>query len=147
MATYENCRTISVQAAVASSASTVIANRFVVWQGTTPAEKEVVIHVPGANGAAARGICAMKPDAKAVVNGFAETTMALPDGGVAKVELGEAITTVGQVIRVGGNSTEVDGAAYMADATGDVIVGYALETGAIGEVIAIEFVGYAGTAP
>lgn len=147
MATYENCRTISATAAVASSASTVLANRFVLWQATTPNEREVVIHVPAATGAASPGICASKPDAKAVVNGYAQIAVAIPDGGVCKIELGEAVTAAGTKLRVGGNSTEVDGAAYLADATGDVIVAYALETGAIGDVIAIQYVGFAGTAP
>jgi hypothetical protein len=145
-ATYEACRSITV--AVTNDSSGVGAAlpfRFCTWK-TSGAFKEVITHVPGANGAAARGILGMKTDQN-VKSAVCSSTMVLPDGCQALIELGEAVTAPGQAIRVGGNSTEVDGAGYLADATGDVIVAYALETGAVGEVIAIEFVGYAGLVP
>lgn len=146
MATYENTRNISVQTAVTNSVAAALPFRFATWvNGGQP--REVATHVPGATGAAARGIIAMKPDAKGVVNGFAQTTMVLPDGGVALVELGEQVTDLTVPLRIGGNSSEVDGAAYLANATGDVIVGYPLALGAVGDVIPFQFVGFAGTAP
>lgn len=146
MATYENVRTVSVQTAVTSSVAAALPFRFATWKnGGQP--REVETHVPGATGAAARGVIAMKADARNVVNGFAQTSMALPDGGICLIELGEAVIDITVPLRVGGNSTEVDGAAYLANATGDVIVGYPLALGAVGDVIPFQFVGFAGTAP
>lgn len=144
MALYENVRNISAVTAVTNSVAAAIMYRFVTWIDNG-GEYECATHVPGANGAAARGICAMKPDAKNVVNGLAVTSIALPDGGQCLVELGEAVTDLTVPLRIGGNSSEVDGAAYLANASGDVIVAYPLAEGAVGDIIPVQFVGYAGT--
>jgi hypothetical protein len=145
MATYENCKNVSVQVAVVASVAAATYCRFARWQGTNPAQREVVLHVPTlAAGAPAQGIVGMRPDAKGVVNGYATTSLVLPDGGLAIVELGEAVTVVGTPLRIGGLGAEIDGTAYKADAAGDIIVGYALETGAVGELISFQFVGYQG---
>lgn len=145
MATLEGVETISVQVATSGGVASALLNRFVIWQPTAPVEREVITHVPGAFGAAAIGILAQKPDTRNVPTGYVQCAMVVPNEGIAIVELGEAVTTVGQKLRVGGNAAEIDGAAYLADATGDFIVAYALETGAVGEVIQIQFVGFAGT--
>lgn len=148
MATYENIKTISRLVKITSGVAAALKYRFCTIDSTVsdnPSSPAVVTHVPAATGAAARGIVAMNPDTK-IANGYVSVAVAMP-GGDALVELGEAVTTIGAALRIGGNSSEVDGAAYLADATGDVIVAYALKTGVVGEVIPIQFVGYAGTAP
>jgi hypothetical protein len=146
MALTEATRSVNVTVQVASSVAGALQNRFCIWEGTSPNDREVITHVPGALGAASVGILAENVDTDNG-DGFRESSMIIPDGGIAKVELGEAVVTVGSALRVGGNAGEVDGAAYLANATGDVIVGYALETGSAGEICSIQYVGFAGTAP
>lgn len=146
MSLYENVRNLTVVVAVTSSVPAALYCRFANWVDGGE-DFQVVTHVPGANGAAARGVLAMKVDAKNIVDGIGASSIALPDGGQCLIELGEAVTVKGAPLRVGGNSTEVDGAAYLANATGDVIVGYALSLGAVGDIIPFQFVGYAGVAP
>jgi hypothetical protein len=138
MAAYENVRNVSVQVAVASSVAAALPYRFATWKNAG-ADREVITHVPGANGAVARGILSMKADAAGVVDGFATSSMALPDGGICLVELAEAVTDITVPLRIGGNSSEVDGAAYLANATGDFIVGYPLQTGGVGAIIEFQF--------
>lgn len=138
MAAYENVRNVSVQVAVVASVAAALPYRFATWKNAG-VDREVVTHVPGANGAVARGILAMKADAANVKDGFATSSIALPDGGICLVELGEAVTDITVPLRIGGDSTEVDGAAYLANAAGDVIVGYPLQTGAVGTIIEFQF--------
>ncbi len=146
MSLYENVRTISATAAVVAGVAGALPFRFVTW--VNGGERwQVATQVPAATGAAARGICAMEVDTKNIVDGIGVTSVALPDGGQCLVELGEAVTDLTVPLRVGGNGAEVDGAAYLANATGDVIVAYPLQTGVVGDIIEIQFVGYAGTAP
>lgn len=147
MAVFESIKIQSAQVKITNGVAGAIVNRFVTWQTTTPGKDELITHVPGANGAPARGILAEVPNVNAVPNpgtGFVTVGYVRPDGSEMIVELGEAVTQ-GAPLRIGGNSTEVDGAAYLADATGDVIVGYALEAGGVGAVIRFEFTGFSGT--
>lgn len=146
MSLYENVRNISAVAAVVAGVPAALPYRFVTWKNAGE-RWECQTHVPGATGAAARGICAMKVDADNIVDGFGATLVALPDGGQCLIELGEAVTDITVPLRIGGNAGEVDGAAYLANATGDVIVAYPLQLGAVGDIIEIQFVGYAGVAP
>lgn len=151
MALYENVRNISCTVKIVNGTPGALMYRFVTWVNGGTEPYEVQTHVPGANGAAARGILAMKADPNAVrqfaaSTGFVNSSIALPDGGQCLVELGEAVTDLTVPLRIGGNSTEVDGAAYLANATGDVIVAYPLALGSVGQIIPIQFVGYAGTA-
>lgn len=146
MATYEKATVISVQVKVTSSVAAAKMFRFAKWVATTPVNREVATLVPGALGAVPAGVIAMKPDAAGVVNGYCTVPMHVPDGGVGLVELGEAVTDLAVPLRVGGNSTEVDGAAYLANATGDVIVGYPLELGSVGQIISFQFIGNGGLA-
>jgi hypothetical protein len=146
MATYENVRNLTVTCRVTAGVAAMQMYRFAKpVQTGTPEPFEFHTHVPGANGAAAFGICAMKPDAKNVQDGIVSTSIALP-GCQALVELGEAITDLAVPLRIGGNAGEVDGAAYLANATGDVIVAWPLQLGVVGEIVSIFFVGYGGTA-
>lgn len=138
MAAYENVRNVSVQVAVASSVAAALPYRFAKWVNGG-VDRQVATHVPGANGAVACGILAMKADAAGVKDGYATSSIALPDGGICLVELGEAVTDITVPLRIGGNSTEVDGAAYLANAAGDYIVGYPLQTGAVGNIIEFQF--------
>ncbi len=143
MANYENARSISAQALITNGVASCNIYRFVSWVNGGGAF-QVANQVPSATGAAARGICSMAPDNKNVTNGLVATSVAVPDGGQNLIELGEAVTDITVPLRVGGNSDEVDGAAYLANASNDVIVAYPLALGAIGDIIPIEFVGYAG---
>lgn len=142
MSTNENVRLLTVLVNVTAGVAGAVANRFCLIDSAGTEPSVVKTHVPGANGAAAQGILAMKPDAAGRVNGLVACSMAIP-GGKVPLELGQAVAQ-GDPIRIGGNSTEVDGAGYKADATGDVIVAYATKAGAVGEVIPVLFTGYSG---
>lgn len=151
MALYEACRNLSCRIKITSGVASAVMYRFATWTAGGSEPYEVKTHVPGATGAAARGILAMKADPNAVrqyasTTGYVNSSIALPDGGQCLIELGEAVTDLDVPLRVGGNSTEVDGAAYLANATGDVIVAYPLALGSVGDIIPCQFVGYAGTA-
>lgn len=141
MATHENVRLLSCRVKVVNGVAGAIVDRFCKRQTTTPGAEEMITHVPGAAGAPAQGIIAMKPDTApfAATTGFVVTSYVPPDGGEAVIELGE-IVTQGAQLRIGGNSTEVDGAAYLADASGDYIVGIAAEGGAVGQKIRFQFI-------
>lgn len=60
-------------------------------------------------------------------------SMAVANGGIQLVELGEAVTAIGADLRPGAG-----GKAFLADATGDGIVAEALEVGSIGQIIRIQ---------
>lgn len=142
MAAYENVRCLSAVTAIAANVAAAKLYRFVEFDGSAAEEFAVITHVPGANGAPSDGICAMKPDTQ-IGDGFVATLIAVPDGGQAVIELGEDCSN-GDDLRVGGNSTEEDGAAYLANATGDIIVAKALSDGVAGQVIPIQYYGYRG---
>lgn len=141
MATYNAVTMIPVVVNVSSGTAAALINRFVTWD--TSNEGRVITHVPGANGAAAVGILmeAVETDS----DGEHESSMAIPNGAIVDVLLGENCT-LGADLRVGGNSSETDGAAYLANATNDVIVAKALQAGSAGEIIRVQFLGYAGLA-
>lgn len=139
MATNEATQNLSVSVNVASGVAAALPYRFANWDTTAG---RVITHVPGANGAPSIGILAMEVDTAS--DGEKQSSIVIPNGGIAVVELGEAVSTVGAALRVGGNSSEVDGAAYLANASNDVIVGYALETGSVGDIIRFQYFGYHG---
>lgn len=141
---YENVRNITVNVAVVASVAAAQMYRFVDWVTSTPDPYEVATYVPGANGGVPAGICAMSPDTN-IVDGYVSIPMALADGGQCLIELGENVTQ-GAKLRCGGNSSEVDGTAYLANAAGDVIIGTALKAGNVGEVIPFQFL-YQGAVP
>lgn len=140
MATYNSIRALPVKVNVSSGVAAALVDRFCVWDTTA---ERVITHVPGANGAFAQGVLQESVDVQS--DGEKQSSMAMP-GCIVKILLGETVSAIGAALRVGGNSSETDGAAYLANATNDVIVGYALETGAAGELISMYFVGYAGLA-
>lgn len=140
MALHENVRLLSCRVKVVNGVPGAIVDRFCRRQTTTPGSEEMITHVPGAAGAPAEGILGMKADTApfAASTGFVVTSYVPPDGGEAVIELGEVVTQ-GAKLRIGGNSTEVDGAAYLADASGDYIVGTAAEAGVVGQKIRFQF--------
>lgn len=141
---YEYVRNITVNVAVVASVAAAQMYRFVGWETSTPDPYEVKTYVPGANGGVPAGICAMKPDTN-IKDGYVSIPMALADGAQCEIELGQAVTQ-GAKLRCGGNSSEVDGTAYLADAAGDVIIGTALKAGGVGEIIPFQFQ-YEGVVP
>lgn len=143
MATSEMVSAITVAVNVSSSTAAALVNRFCIWDSSNAGR--VITHVPGANGAAARGVLQEAVDTQS--DGVKSSSMAVPTGTVVKILLGEAVSSPGAALRVGGNSSETDGAAYLADASNDVIVGYALDTGAAGDIIRMQFMGYVGVTP
>lgn len=145
MATYENTRSISVLVAVAGGVAAAAMYRFVTVDPAGAEDFVVKTLVPGANGAAADGILAMAPDTK-VGTGLVASSMILPDGAQALIELGQNCAK-GDLLRAGGNGAEVDGAAYLADAAGDIIVAKALSAGVVGQIIPVQFYGYRGAVP
>lgn len=145
MAASELTANLSVLVKVTNSVPDALRYRFAQFDSAATEPRGVKTHVPGANGAAAQGILAMSADTK-IVNGYVASSIIKPDGSIALVELGEAVAAIGAKLRVGGNGAEVDGAAYLADAVGDVIVAYALALGSVGDIIPVQFVGYAGVA-
>jgi hypothetical protein len=148
MAVHENVTLQSCKVRITAGVASAIVDRFCIRDTTAGRVDEMITHVPGANGAAAVGIIGMAPDTvRSTFSGTVVTSYVRPDGAEAIVELGEIVTTLGAPLRVGGNSTEVDGAAYLADATGDVVVGFAAETGVVGQKIRFQFTGYSGVRP
>jgi hypothetical protein len=146
MAGYESAKTVSMLATITNGVANVIRSRFVTLDPAGAGPRSVKTLVPGALGAYAIGICAMKPDRNGPKDGQVSVPVHVPDGGIGIIELGQAVAQ-GDPLRVGGNGAEVDGAAYKADAAGDVIVGFAEKAGGVGEFIGIHFVGFAGVAP
>lgn len=146
MAASELTGNLSVLVKVTNSVAEALRYRFAQFDSAATEPRGVKTHVPGATGAVAQGILAQSADTK-IVNGYVTSSIIKPDGSVALVELGEAVAAINAPLRVGGNGAEVDGAAYLANATGDVIVGYALALGNVGDIIPIQFLGYAGVAP
>lgn len=140
MAVHENVNLQSCRVRVVNGTANAIVDRFCVRDTTAGRADEMITHVPGAAGAPAQGIIAMRPDTQPFQNttGTVVTSYVAPNGSEAIVELGEAVT-IGARLRVGGNGAEIDGAAYLADAAGDYIVGIAAEAGAVGQKIRFQF--------
>lgn len=140
MAIFENVTLQSCYVRITAGVAGAIVDRFCIPDATSGHQDEMITHIPGANGAIAQGVLAMVPDTvRSTYNGLVADTYVRPDGCEAIIELGEAVTVLEAPLRIGGNSTEVDGAAYLADATGDFIVGYAKELGVVGQKIRFQF--------
>lgn len=142
MALTEKTGFVSVDVNVASGVAAALPNRFVVWDSNAG---RVITLVPAATGAFADGILAEEVDA--TIDGVKTAAMLMPGPVIGKVLLGEAVVTVGSTLRAGGNGAEVDGAAYLADATGDIAIAKALEVGGIGAIISVSFPGFIRVTP
>lgn len=145
MAAYEYVRNITVLVQVTASVAAAQMYRFCEIDAAGAENYVVKTQVAAALGALPDGIIAMNPDTN-VKDGLVAVPMALADGGQCLVELGE-ICAKGDWLRVGGNGAEVDGAAYLANAAGDIRVAKALKAGVVGEIIPIVFYGYRGVTP
>lgn len=149
MAMHESIKPQSCRVQVTNGVAAALPNRFCRRDTAAAADDVMITHVPGAAGAPAQGVLAMRAtsiNTRTDETYLATTSYVRPDGCEATIELGEAVTQRGAPLRIGGNSTEVDGAAYLADAAGDYIVGYAAELGVVGQVIRFEFLN-AGLVP
>lgn len=136
-----NNLTVSVQ--LTSNVAAALLRRFVTYETSSPGFREVITAVPAAaTGRGVPGILAEEIDTT-LSNGFYASSIVMP-GGITEVLCGETMTQ-GAAVRVGGYSAETDGAAYIANASGDVIVGWCLEDCTAGNIATIHFVGYAGT--
>lgn len=145
MATTNAINLLPVMVKVTDKVPGALADRFVTYQTSSAAEREVITLVPGAAGGHPVGILAENvPTDKG--NGLYPSSIAVPDGSYPKVLLGENVTA-GAPLRAGGNSTEVDGAAYLANAQNDIIIARAMEAGNAGEIIQIQFGPYGGLVP
>lgn len=135
MAAYENVRELSVVVTVTNGQTPAVDKyRFAKWKaGGVDQEVEAATGV--ADDVA--GVISQKV-LKSGSTTFVSpaVSMAIADSGIALVELGEAVTAIGADLRPGAG-----GAAFLADAAGDGIVGEALELGAIGQIIRFQFKG------
>ncbi len=150
MAMFERIKPQSCRVTVTAGVAAALPNRFCRAEVNGAADDLMITHVPGAAGAPSQGVLCMRADIPATgtgtFTGVVTSSYTPPDGSEATIELGEAVTQRGAPLRIGGNSTEVDGAAYLADATGDYIVGYAKELGGVGAIIRFEHIN-AGLVP
>lgn len=151
MALYELARTLNGVIKVVNGVPGALMYRFVDWVSGGTEPYEFATFVPGANGGVPAGICAQKADPNglrqfATTTGYVNSQLAIPEGGQCLIELGENCSR-GDWLRAGGNSSEVDGAAYLANAQNDVRLGKALEDGTVGQIIAFQYMGYAGLTP
>lgn len=147
MAMHEGVTLQSCKVRITAGAAAAIVDRFCIRDTTAGRGDEMITYVPGANGGVPDGIIAMKPDTVSPdYSGTVVTTYVRADGAEAVIELGE-IAGAGVWLRAGGNSTEVDGAAYLADATGDVRIFKTAEAGVVGQKVRGNFHPYAGTTP
>lgn len=130
------------QVKVVNAVPAALVDLFCVRQVTSPGVDEMITYVPtSANGGFPDGIIAMAPTTRAIANpgtGFVTTSYVRMNGYEAVITLAEACAQ-GALLRCGGLSAEVDGAAYLADATGDVAIGKACEAGVVGQVIRFQF--------
>lgn len=147
MALFHGIHLANCQVRVINSVAQALVDLFCVRQTTTPGQDEMITYVPTlAAGGYPDGIIAMQPETTRAVpnpgNGLV-TTSFVPwgRGGEANIILAEACAQ-GALLRCGGLGGEVDGAAYLADATGDVAIGKACEAGAVGQVIRFQFAFY-----
>jgi len=144
MATFGNTKTGSVKVNVASGTPAADLHHFVQWDATNGnrrVENADATNVDQSDRNVA-GILAEAVDT--TVDGLKESSMYLPDSGYAKVELGEAVTTVGDALRPASGAETPVGTAFLADASGDPMVATAMETGAVGDVITVQFTGPRG---
>jgi hypothetical protein len=151
MALYELARTLNGVIKVENGVAGADIYRFVDWVAGATEPYEFATFVPGAAGGVPAGICAQKPDPNGVKQfltstGYVNSQLAIPEGGQCLILCAE-ICAVGDWLRAGGNGGETDGAAYLANATNDVRIARALEVGAVGQIIAIQYVGYSGLTP
>ena len=138
MASTNRVNLVPVTVQLATAVPGALANRFVKFETSSANEREVITFVPGAlTGGFPDGILAESINTT-LADGFYSSSMAVPDGCYPKVLLGENVTK-GALLRAGGYTSEVDGAAYLADATSDVQIGTAMEAGSAGEIIQIQF--------
>jgi hypothetical protein len=142
MAAHENVTLQSCKVRVVNGVAAAIVDRFCVRDQTLGREDEMITHVPAAAGAPAQGVIGMAPDTRpfATSTGTVVTNYVRPDGCEAVVELAEAVPAPGTKLRVGGAGAEVKGAAYLADASGDYVVGISSEAGAVGQKIRFQFI-------
>jgi hypothetical protein len=143
MAMHESIKPQSCRVQITNGVAAALANRFCRRDTAAAADDVMITHVPPAAGAPAQGILAMRAtslNTRTDETYLATTSYVRPDGCEATVELAEAVTQRGAPLRIGGNGAEVDGAAYLADAVDDYIVGYAAELGVVGQIIRFEFI-------
>lgn len=135
-------QTLSVSVQLTTNVAGALIRRFVSWETSSPGFREVITAVPNAAGKPAPvGILAESIDTTQA-DGFYISSMVLPNC-ITEVLLGENCTQ-GAPLRCGGSTSEVDGAAYLANASNDFIVAYALRDGTAGEIVNIHFTGYYG---
>lgn len=144
MATFEHVTVVSCTVEITAGVPGALVDRFVVRETSTPLPDEMITFVPPAAGGYPDGVLAMRADipqgGSSPYSGMAITSyVPAMNGGEFIVELGE-ICTQGALLRVGGNSTEVDGAAYLANATNDIAVAKACEGGVVGQKIRCQWV-------
>lgn len=138
--TTEAMRLVSVKVNVASG--TPAANLYDFVSLATAGERRVASSISGgATGVVPVGVLMEAPDTAS--DGDKDVAMAIMDGAISEVKLAEAVATIGADLRTAG-SGETAGRAYLANATGDIICAKALRTGAVGDVIPVMLVGYAG---
>lgn len=138
MAAYENVREVSVVVGVAAGVAAVNKYRFAKWLDGGVDQEVTVAAAPGDIVA---GVISQKVATKLNDGNYKApaVSMAVADGGIALVELGEAVVDLDVPLRPG-----PDGKAYLADAAGDRKVGQPLELGAVGQIIRFQFFGGAG---
>jgi hypothetical protein len=141
MAVHENVRLLSCKVRVVNGVAAAIVDRFCVRDATAGRVDEMITLVPGATGGIPDGIIGMKPDTRPFLTstGTVVTSYVPADGAEAIIELGEACAA-GAWLRAGGSGAEADGAAYLADATGDIRVFKAAEPGVVGQKIRGNFI-------
>jgi hypothetical protein len=134
MAAYENVREVSVVVGVNSSGvAAVLKYRFAKWlDGGVDQEVTVATGVadPIAGVISQKVPTTLQPG---VAYKAPAVSMVIP-GGIALVELGEAVTSLDVGLRTG-----TAGKAFLSDATGDGQIGMPLELGSIGQIIRFQF--------
>lgn len=134
MAAYENVRELSVVVGVNDQGVAAVQKyRFAKWKaGGADQEVEAATGVADdIAGAISQKVPTTLQPGQAYLS--PAVSMAVCDNGIMLVELGEAVTAIGQDLRPGPL-----GRAFLADAAGDGIVGEALEVGAVGQIIRMQ---------
>lgn len=133
MSTYENVQEVSAVTTVTDGTTPVVSrNRFCSYKNGG-VRGEVVLAAANTFPA---GVVSSKPTAGLDTSTYISPafTIAVPNGGTALIELGEAVVDTSVGLKVG-----ADGKAELANAAGDVVVGTPLTTGAVGEIISFQF--------
>lgn len=133
MAAYEKVSEVSVVVQVTAGTPEVDKYRFAKWKAGGADQQ-----VEAATGVADDVCGILSQKVPTSLSGGATflspaVSMAIANGGIQLVELGEAVTTIGTDLRPG-----TLGKAFLADATGDGVVAEALETGGIGAIIRVQ---------